>query len=201
MFDLKFIACLALLGGTSVVACDLVNRAVDRRVLPKPQESAPADWNVGSTTHVVLALKTEDAERNGCATTQRFDTFHCEYDGAKRRVARSPDEPIDDNLRFVVQPFKTAVGEHLVAIGGIWHTPELAFRRHQEPSRERRGAQLQTFYAACDVTFIGKLDTLDVRYDFGKKWTPAKNVAVARAERCTILEQPELSSSGLSASR
>ena len=196
LFDLKLLASVALLVTVGVVGCDLVNRAVNRRVLPRPPEPQPAKWTVGAKDRVVLTLKTQDAERSVCASNQTFEAYRCEYDGTKRKVPRSPDAPQDDNLRLVLQPYKTTVGDHLLAVGGLWYTPELAFRRHQEPSRQRRGTQLQTFYADCEVTFIGKLDTLDVRYDFGKSWSVAKDVPVARADRCTILEPYEQRSAG-----
>lgn len=198
IFDLKMLACFGLLLGLGVGSCDLVNRAVDRRVLPQPAQPDPTTWIEGSKARVILALKTHDADRNNCASAETFDVYRCEFDGNKRRFIRPAGSPADDNLRHTLQPYRTAVGEHLLAIGGLWHTPELAFRRHREPARDRRGAPLQTFYAECDVTFVGKLASVDVRWEFGKNWSSSKDVPVARAEQCTILEAPELTSSSSS---
>ena len=180
---------LAVLG---VVSCDLVNRALNRKLLPAEQAPDTSAWVKSAVATVRLALKTQDAERHACASGETFDELRCEHDANKRKVPRGADDPADDNLRTALQPFKTAIGEQPVLLGGIWYTPELAFRRHREPSRERRGPQLQTFYAECEIEFLGRLDTVDVRYDFGKPWAPVKNVPVGRAKRCTILEAPEL---------
>lgn len=192
LFDLRAVGSLCILAALGVVSCDLVNRSVNRKLLPKDQAPDTSTWVTGKTTSVLLALKTQDAERYSCGSSRSVGELRCDFDNNKKRVSRRPDEPIDDNLRTSLQPYKTAVGDHALVIGGVWHTPELAFRRHREPSRERRGAQLQTFYAECEVEFIDKFDSVEVRYDLGKPWSTAKNLPVAKAQRCTILEAEEL---------
>lgn len=201
LFDLKAIGSLCLVMALGVVSCDLVSRSVNRKLLPKAQAPDSSTWTTGKTATVLLALKTQDAERNNCASSRSVGELRCDFDGNKKRVPRRADEPLDDNLRTSLQPYKTAVGDQVLIIGGVWHTPELAFRRHREPSRERRGAQLQTFYAECDVEFVQQFDTVEVRYDLGKPWSTVKNLAVARAQRCTILEAEELAVADESATR
>lgn len=196
LFDLRAVGSLCVMVALVVVSCDLVNRGVNRKLLPKEQAPDPTTWTEGKTASVRLALKTQDAERNSCASGRTVGELRCDFDANKKRVSRRPDEPLDDNLRTSLQPYKTAVGDQALAIGGVWHTPELAFRRHREPSRERRGAQLQTFYAECEVEFVGQFDSVEVRYDLGKPWSTAKNLPIARAQRCTILEAEELAVAG-----
>lgn len=192
LFDVKLVGALLALVTLGVVSCDLVNRTINRKVLPTEQGPDVSGWTTGAVATVRLVLRTQDAERHVCASGEAFDGLRCEHDANKRKVSRGSQEPVDDNLRNVLQPFKTAVGEHPLIVGGLWYTPELAFRRHREPSRERRGAQLQTFYADCEVEFLGRLESVEVRYDFGKPWSAVKNAPVARAKRCTILQAPEL---------
>lgn len=193
IFDRKVIVVILLLVVLGVVSCDLLNRAIARRLSPQTREPDPASWTTGTSTRVVLALKTQDAERHACATNQKFENYRCEYEANKRRGTKPPNEPVDDNQRFLLQPFKSALGNHPLLLGGVWYTPEVAMRRHREPARDRRAAQLQTFYAECEVSFVGNLESLDVRYDFGKGWSPLKNVPVGRVDRCSILESLELS--------
>lgn len=192
LFDAKVWGSVVVLSTLAIVSCDLVTRAVNRKFLPAEQAPDVGAWKTGAVATVRMALKTQDAERHACASAQTFDGLRCEHDANKRKVPRPSQDPADDNLRNALQPFKTAVGEHTLLLGGLWYTPELAFRRHREPSRERRGPQLQTFYAECEVEFLGRLDAVDVRYDFGKSWSAAKNVPVGRAKRCTILRAPEI---------
>jgi len=191
LFDAKAVALLCGLGAVGVMSCDLVTRAVNRKLAPAEASPDVSSWTTGNVANVRLALQTQDAERRVCASAKKFEELRCEHDANKRKVARGSAEPVDDNLRSILQPFKTAVGEHPLLVGGLWYTPELAFRRHSEPSRERRGNQLQTFYADCEVEFLGRLDSVDVRYEFGKAWSAIKNVPVARARHCTIVEAPE----------
>lgn len=192
LFDAKLIAALLALLTLGIVSCDLVTRTVNRKLLPLEQAPDVASFTTGAVVKVRLALKTQDAERHACASGQNFDELRCEHDATKRKVSRGAEQPADDNLRTILQPFKTATGEHSLLVGGLWHTPQLAFRRHREPSRERRGPQLQTFYADCELEVLGRLDSVDVRYDFGKSWSAVKNVPVTRAKQCNIVQAPEL---------
>lgn len=192
LFDAKVVALSCGLGMVGVGSCDLVTRAVNRKLAPAEVSPDVSAWTKGQVGNVRLALQTQDAERRVCASGKKFDGLRCEHDASKRKVPRDAAEPVDDNLRNILQPFTTAIGQHPLLVGGMWYTPELAFRRHSEPARERRGNPLQTFYADCEVEFLGRLDSVDVRYDFGKAWSAIKNVPVARARRCTIIEAPEL---------
>lgn len=181
-------ACIVVVG---VVSCDLVNRALDRRLLPKPAAAAPDTWQPNSQATVVLALKTQDAERHTCATDRGTEEgeLRCEYENQKRRLPRA-QRPADDNLATLLQPYPITPGNQVVLLSGVWNTPEVAYRRHLEPARERRKEQLQTFYAQCDVEFLARFESVDVRYDFGKAWAKQKDVPVGRATRCTILKHP-----------
>jgi hypothetical protein len=102
---------LAVLG---VVSCDLVNRALNRKLLPSEQAPDTSAWVKSAVATVRLTLKTQDAERHACASGETFDELRCEHDANKRKVPRGADDPADDNLRTALQPFKTAIGEQPV---------------------------------------------------------------------------------------
>ena len=182
-------ACIAL---TGIVSCDLLNRALDKRLLPQRAESAPETWQPNTKTTVILTLKTQDAERHSCATELSINNgaLRCEYETTKRRLPR-PHRPADDNLIDVLQPYQVAPGNHPLLLSGVWQAPEIAYRRHLEPARERRKEQLQTFYAQCEVTFFDRFSSVDVRYEFGKAWANLKDVPAGRVERCKILTDPD----------
>lgn len=193
LFDLRLtgvVACIALVG---VVSCDLVNRALDKRLLPQAAAAASyTTWQPQTQATVVLALKTQDAERHSCATDASANDgeLRCEYENQKRRVPRA-QRPADDNLVTLLQPYALPSGNSVVLLSGVWNTPEVAYRRHLEPARERRKEQLQTFFAECDVEFLARFENVDVRYDFGKAWAKHKDVPVGRATQCRILKHPD----------
>lgn len=191
LFDLKVVGVVTCLALASVISCDLVNRALDKRVFPQEATVSPQSFHPQTKATVILALRTQDAERHTCATALGAGDgrLRCENETPKRRLARS-NRPVDDNLVDVLQPYQLS-GNHPVLLSGVWHSPEIAYRRHLEPARERRKDQLQTFYAQCDVEFLERFSSVDVRYDFGKAWATIKDVPVGRVSHCTILKDPD----------
>jgi hypothetical protein len=192
LFDLKMVGIMTCVAVTGIMSCDLVNRAFDKRLLPQHAEVAPETWQPHTKTTLILTLKTQDAERHTCATelVANNGALRCEYENAKRKTPRT-NRPADDNLGDVLQPYRVAPGNHPLLLSGVWQTPEVAYRRHLEPSRDRRKDQQQTFYAQCEVEFFERFSSVDVRYEFGKTWTNLKDVSTGHATRCTILKDPE----------
>lgn len=187
VFDWKLLLALGLLVGFGVVSCDLVNRALDRVGSAQPPAPDPAQWQPETRTRLTFALDTLDAERHACASDQEFGTTRCEFRAKKLRFPRATDQPIDDDKQHVLQPYLTAVGEHPVLVAGVWHTPEVAFRRHLEPPRSRKPEELQPFYVECEVEFVGRMETFEARYAFNQKWQAGAPTAAGVASWCTIL--------------
>ncbi len=194
VFDWRLLASTALVGTIAVISCDVVNAKVSKqadvwfdRERPAPE---PSEWTSGSSAEVELTLVTKDADRLACADDREFDDAHCEYKKAKRRWPHDPKGPVDDNKLDVIQPYRTAVGNYLVLVAGLWATPELAYRRHLEPSHGRPEKELSRFIALCRLRFLGRMDGAEVRWDFNQKWYEEKWAPVARAESCEIVEQP-----------
>jgi hypothetical protein len=192
VFDWRLLvsAGVALLVG--FVSCDVVNAKLDDsmdrwmgRERPKPE---PQNWKPGTSAEVELTLVTKDAERLACASNAEFESVRCEYGADKKRRRRAPNTPADDNRAHLVQPYRTAEGNHLVLVAGLWATPDVALRRHQEPARGVSEKQLKRFIARCSLRFVGKLDQVHVRWDFNKKWYREKQAPVAIAEGCTIVQ-------------
>lgn len=185
---------LVLLGVVAFIGCDLVNAKLGSRVddwLGRARPSpVPQEWVEGATVAVELTLITKDADRLACADDRDFDGHHCEYNKAKRRWPREPSQPIDNNKADVIQPYRTAVGNYLVMVAGLWATPELAMRRHLEPARGTPDKQLRRFIARCDLRFLGKMDGVEVRWDYNQKWYAEGSAPVAVAEACTLVQKP-----------
>ncbi len=194
VFDWRLLLSIGLIGVIAVMSCDVVNAKVAEqadiwfdRVRPAPE---PTQWTAGASAEVELTLVTKDAERLACADDRVFDGNHCEYDKNKRRWPQERDKPLDDNRLELIQPYRTAVGNYLVMVSGLWATPELAMRRHLEPARGRAEKSLKRFIARCTLRFLGNMDGVQVRWDFNKQWYTEKWARAAKAESCTIVEQP-----------
>jgi hypothetical protein len=192
LFDLKLVGLMACLVLVGIASCDLVNRALDKRLLPGRAAAQPETWQPNQHATLILALKTQDAERHACASEFSAGNalLRCDYENTKRRLPR-PTRPVDDNLVNVLQPYLVESVNQPVLLSGVWHSPQIAYRRHLEPARDRRRELLQTFYAQCEVEFLERFSSVDVRYEIGKSWTTLKNVPVGRVVSCTILRAPE----------
>lgn len=186
LFDFRLLAALALLGVVAFQSCDLVNRKLDERYNPSSVTPKPKEWVEGVTRRVGITVVTKDADRLACASDKVFDNTRCEFQQNKQRWPKVEGAIVDDNGVDLVVPYRTTVGNHLVFIAGLWDPPATAFRRHREPSRSIPEAKLKRFTALCDLHFIGKHDSVELRWDYSKPWYTERAVAVARAKDCII---------------
>lgn len=161
-----------------------------------PGHTDTSTWKEGTEQDVYLTLIGADSYLLSCADPQNIDGVHCGFEGPGRRWPR--EGPLSDvNRSSVIQPYRTAPDNKLILVAGIWATPELAMRLHQEPPRELRKAKLSRFVARCRVSFLGGMKKPELRW--GPKDAFAAPVAedyydnrdvipVARALSCNILE-------------
>jgi hypothetical protein len=191
VFDWRLVAAAAAVLLVGFVSCDVVNAKLDAsmdswmgRELPAPD---PEEWKPGTRTEVDLTLVTKDAERLACADDREFEGTLCEYKDDKRRRRHDRTQPADDNRVHLIQPYRTARGNHLVLVAGLWATPDIAMRRHREPARGVAEKTLRRFIARCHLRFVGEMDGVDVRWEFNKKWYAEQRAPVAVAEHCQIV--------------
>ncbi len=191
VFDWRLVASAVAALFVGFVSCDVVNAKLDAsmdswlgRELPPPN---PDEWQPGSVLEVDLTLVTKDAERLACADDREFEGARCEYKDDKRRRRHDRSKPADDNRVDLIQPYRTARGNHLVLVAGLWTTPDIAMRRHYEPARGVAEKTLRRFIARCRLRFVGQMDGVDVRWEFNKKWYTEKRAPVAVAESCRIV--------------
>ncbi len=188
LLDKRLLLTFGLLGVVGFVACDGVNAVVNRAfadpALPAPK---PESWKPGTTHQVELTLITKDYTRLDCAADEVRDGTYCKYLADHSRRPKAPDAPLDDNNEHLVQPYRTAVGNHFLMVAGLWATPDVAQRVHDEPFSSVPEKKLKRFVADCRVRFVEPLAKADVRWGSGQKWISEKSVSVGIAEECRIV--------------
>lgn len=187
VFDWHLVVSLGLLGLIAVMSCDVVNNKLDQVFADDANRVPdPSDWKPGTTHTVDITLITKDEGRLDCSDDRELDGVHCGYKKNRARWPKEPGAPIDDNRRNILQPYRTAVGNHLVMVAGLWSTPALALRHHQETPRGVADADLKRFVARCELEFLGEMTDVDVRWNTTAKWYAEKKAPVARAKWCEI---------------
>lgn len=180
---------LVLLALIGVMSCDVLNNRLDaysERLSGSVPD--PATWTPGSQAEVDITLITKDEARLDCSDDRELEGAHCGYQKDRSGWPAQPGAPIDDNKANVIQPYRTAVGNHLVLVAGLWATPALALRHHQESPRGVPEGDLKRFVARCKLRFLGDWDNLDVRWGTAAKWYAEKSAPIARAEWCEIVQ-------------
>jgi hypothetical protein len=188
------------IGGWPVLAAgsfcpeDSLGKKIDPSKLPAGTNTA--NWKTGTEMDVYLTLIGADSYLLSCADPKDIDGVHCGYEAPKKRWP-GRESVIDDNNRDIIQPYRTAPDNRLILMSGIWATPELATRLHEEPPRAIRKEKLARFVARCRVKFVGGLEKPELRWSpTGKFAAPGaadyydgrKEIPVARAISCNIIE-------------
>lgn len=162
VFGLALLLMIVLPGsciGTAVadVAYAGVRKVFEANPPQSTRESTPAkEWQVGKTLPVSLTLITADYSKLYCAGSQEFEGYHCGFMDERRPWPSKPGDPLDDNKRDVIQPYRTPNNE-LILVGGLWAEPHVARRLHEEPPHSRNQDRLARFVAHCQLKFVGKL--------------------------------------------
>jgi len=187
IFDWRLQASLVLLLLIGLMAWDQLNVTLDRWLSPPVEVGPnPAQWTAGSVHPVEITLITGDRDRLACADDREFEGRHCEYTASKMRKPRPSDAPLDDNRVNIIQPYRTAIGNHLVFIAGVWNTPAVAVRHHQEPPQGKADKELKRFATTCQLRFLGSMEDVWARWGPATKWYKEKHAPVAVAESCEI---------------
>jgi hypothetical protein len=143
-------------------------------------------WHVGGSTRVRLTVITMDYERLLCASDKSFGEDHCQYKDQNTPWPQELGEPLDDNKKHVIQPYRTYPDNQLILVSGIWSHPVIATRLHQEPWQGFVETKLQRFVIECDVDFISKIDEVSLRWKPDIAWGKEANAIVARSRNCWL---------------
>jgi hypothetical protein len=155
----------------------------------KSETSDPSQWKVGAIKNVKVSVVTADYELLSCAAEAEFEGVHCEHKSESDRWPRAENEPLDDNKRLVIQPYRTWPDNVLISIAGLWAHPDVAMRLHNEPSAGIQNNKLARFIVECRLKFVGTLQQPKLRWFHGQPWQTEGSVIVGKAESCKIADE------------
>ncbi len=161
---------------------------------PEPEATHVERFAVGGEATVRITLVTADYNLLGCAAEPSFDGAHCAYKSTTEAWPRDPNEPFDDsnNKLNIVQPYRTWYDNKLVFVAGLWATPEVAFRLHQEPPAGVLPEKLARFAVECQLHFVGKFNSVKLRWNPQQNWVDPDGPAwVGRAKTCKLIDEPQ----------
>lgn len=188
----RLLVAAAIIGALAIIpSLDRLSAALEPKGPPAPNV---AGWQPGKTEKVALTLVTADYNLLSCASPTAFGKVHCAYKSETEIWPREPDQPLDDNKANVIQPYRTWIGNKLILAAGVWASPELAMRLHNEPPHGIQPDKLARFVTECDMKFLGHLDRPKLRWSPGQAWNPDAEVAqvpVAMASNCRIVTEPD----------
>lgn len=183
------------IGFIMLVAIVIPHSKLSELLEPKEPEATHVEqWAPGVESTVRITLVTADYGLLGCAAEQSFDGVHCAYKSQTEIWPRDPNEPNDDNNNKlnVVQPYRTWYDNKLVFVAGLWATPDVAFRLHQEPSAGVLPDKLARFAVECKLKFLGRLDSVKLRWNPQQSWVDPDGPAwVGKALTCKLIDEPQ----------
>ncbi|HSC89157.1 MAG TPA: hypothetical protein VLC09_17870 [Polyangiaceae bacterium] len=152
-----------------------------------PKSEEREHWVAGKTATIHVTVTTADYDKLACADPRTKDGSHCAYQSEKDAFARTANEPLDDNKRSVLQPYRTTDGQ-LLFMAGLWAQPTVAMRLHDEPARAVAETKLARFVVACEVQFLEEWENPLLRWTPREPWSRQGKAMVATPKKCEILK-------------
>lgn len=174
---------------TLVVAMVFIPISPLGRLMEKksPKSEDRQHWQVGKGATVHVTVTTADYDKLACAAPGVVQGAHCAFKGEKEPFPRAPTEPIDDNKKSILQPYRTTDGQ-LLFLSGLWTQPAVAMRLHSEPARGVAETKLARFVVSCDVEFLEEWESPVLRWGPRENWSNQGKAMVARPKKCEILQ-------------
>lgn len=183
----RLVIALALFLGMSVLPASGLGRFIEKK---SPRTASRASWKVGQSSRVLITVVTSDYSRMACADARSAGDAHCEFENEREKwKAKSPSDPVDNNKKSILQPYRTT-DKNLILAAGFWAQPEVAMRAHREPARNVSRGKLARFVASCEVEFIAKWERPAIRWSPSQKWL-REDAMVAEFKSCRLLEPGE----------
>lgn len=182
----RFYIALGLIAATSIVP---FWTGLGAAMAPKdPRPTDTSGWRVGNTASMKITLITADINLLSCASDVVIEGRHCEYKDNKTLWPKLPGEPLDDNKRTIIQPYRTWPDNRLILISGLWAEPHVAMRLHREPPHGVLDKKLARFVTNCEMRFIGQIDSPKLRWGEAGDFNVEKGqVFVAHADSCKVV--------------
>jgi hypothetical protein len=183
-----------VLSGRMVVALTFVVAMVVIPVSPlgrlmgktTPKSEDRQLWQVGKSATIHITVTTADYDKLACADPRVVAGSHCAFKSEKEPFPHTPGQPIDDNKKTILQPYRTTDSQ-LLYLPALWTQPEVAMRLHNEPARGVSETKLARFVVSCDVDFLEEWETTLLRWGPRESWTNQGKAMVARPKKCQIL--------------
>jgi hypothetical protein len=181
----RFLTASVLVLGLTVIPMSNIGQLIEPKdpTIPKPNT-----WTVGSKASIAITLITADYNKLFCASDKEYQGYHCANKTENELWPRDPSKPLDDNKASVIQPYRTWLDNQLVLVAGLWAQPAVATRLHREPAGGIEEDKLARFVVECQVTFIGKMDGVKLRWGPGNWTNPDMNPMLAKPESCKLIE-------------
>lgn len=181
----RFLTAVVIVLGLTVIPMSNLGAILEPKdpTIPKPNT-----WTVGSKATVAITLITADYNKLFCASDKVFEGNHCGFKTENQPWPRDPNAPLDDNKANVIQPYRTWLDNQLILVAGLWAQPAVATRLHREPAAGMEEDKLARFVVECQVTFIGRMDGVRLRWGPGQWGNPDMNPMVAKPDSCKIIE-------------
>lgn len=113
-----------------------------------------------------------DAVNLDCASGVRFEDTQCAFDsGAKPQPVAKP-----------LRPYVTT-GRELLLLSGVFEEPNVGawLQRARQTGSDARVT------LNCDVTMLGRLRSVVVRWQTNAAWGQEKDVPVAKVKKCQVV--------------
>jgi hypothetical protein len=186
----RFLTAAGIILATTFIPLSPIGATLEPKEPPRTDISK---WKTGARATVRITLVTADYNGLACAADKDFEGRHCANKSEKEPWPRDPNAPLDDNKQLIIQPYRTWLDNRLILVAGMWATPALAMRLHNEPPGNLLPEKLARFVSECEVRFVGEFDKPKLRWGSGSGWNADPNtpkVPVAIAESCQIIPEP-----------
>ncbi len=181
----RFLTAAVIVLGLTVIPMSNIGQWIE----PKdPTVPKPNTWTVDSKATIAITLITADYNKLFCASDKEYKGNHCGFKSENETWPRDPSKPLDDNKANIIQPYRTWLDNQLVLVAGLWAQPAVATRLHREPAGGVEEDKLARFVVECQVTFIGKMDGVKLRWGPGQWTNPDMNPMLAKPDSCKIIE-------------
>jgi hypothetical protein len=176
----------ALVGAMLLIPFTPLAKLLERKD-PQPATHA-GDWKVGGRGRVNITVITADYNLLSCSSDKAIEGKHCANKSENEPWPRDPSEPLDDNKKNQIQPYRTWPDNKLILVAGLWAEPTVAMRLHNEPPGAVPQKKLARFIVGCDMKFIGRLDAPKLRWGPGGPWQNEGAAIVAEPITCEIAQ-------------
>lgn len=161
-----------------------------------PTTAQRSVWKVGSKKELHITVVTADYKKLACADERiASNGAHCEFKAEREPFPKTPEAPVDDNKKNILQPYRTTDGQ-LIYLAGFWSQPDIALRLHDEPAQGVAESKLARFVASCEVSFLDEWSDPKLRWSPSERFSSPTNSSgkaepvamVGHVESCRILE-------------